>query len=165
MENNKPKVFDENLHSLLEKTPLLFRRFEPDELRHFLMLGHKETYQTDDILVQESEQSKNTAFLIIEGQVSIWSEEIHLADLSAGDFIGETFLFGNGSRTATGKATRHTIVLRFERDEVLHFFRTMPERLFKVFIMNIIEIQQGKIAVMNTKTVQLKRRLLKNEEE
>lgn len=161
---NYPPVFDDNVRKLLQKSPLLFRKFEPDELRHFLMLGHNENYQKEDIIVQETEKSLNTAFLIIEGMVSIWNEEIHLADLNSGDFIGETFLFGNGTRTATVKAAKDSTVLRFERNEVLHFFRSKPERLFKVFIMNIIEIQQNKITAMNSKMLQLKRRLLKNED-
>ncbi|MEX0684671.1 MAG: cyclic nucleotide-binding domain-containing protein [Balneolales bacterium] len=161
---NKPAVFDDNVLKLLQRAPLLFRKFEPDELRHFLKLGHNENYQKDDIIVQESEEPSTTAYLILEGSVAIWSEEIHLADLFVGDFIGETFLFGNAIRTATVKAANEAVVLRFDRDEVLGFFRTKPERLFKVFIMNIIEIQQRKITTMNQKMIQLKRRLFKNED-
>lgn len=162
--NNNPPAYEEKVHNLLQNSPLLFRKFEPDELRHFLKLGHHENYQKDDIVVQESAQSINSAFLIVDGKVSIWSEEIHLADLGSGDFIGETFLFSKGARTATVKAAQNTIILRFDRDDVLGFFRSKPERLFKIFIMNIIEIQQRKISSMNSNMMQLKRRLLKNED-
>lgn len=151
------------LNRILMNMPILFRNFTPEDFRDFLKMGHPLHFKKDDLIISESDTEVGTAFLVLEGKVSVWKDEIHLATLSEGDFIGETFLFNKGGRTASVSAQDDTILLKFFRSEVLDYFRHRPERLFKLFIMNIIEIQQRKISGMNAKMVQLQKRLLNKE--
>jgi CRP-like cAMP-binding protein len=151
------------LNKVLVNAPLLFRNFPPEDLRDFIKLGHPESHKKEDLIIDESSTEIDTAFLIVAGKVSVWKDEIHLAVLSEGDFLGETFLFNKGERTASVSAHEDALLLKFYRSEVLDYFRRKPERLFKLFIMNILEIQQRKISGMNLKLIQLQKRLINKE--
>ena len=151
------------INRMLVQMPILFRNFPPEDLRDFLKIGHPQFHKKDDLVIDEKSSELDTAFLVIEGSVSIWKDDILLAILNEGDFIGETFLFTKGGRTASVNAQDDAILLKFYRSEVLDYFRRKPERLFKLFIMNIIEIQQRKISGMNVKMAQLQKRLLNKE--
>ncbi len=153
----------DGINRMLMQMPMLFRNFPPEDLRDFLKIGLPQIYKKDDLIIDESAGEANTAFLIIEGSVSVWKDDIHLATLNEADFIGETFLFTKGGRTASVSAHSDAILLKFNRSDVLDYFRRKPERLFKLFIMNIIEIQQRKISGMNIKMTQMQKRLINKE--
>jgi CRP-like cAMP-binding protein len=148
----------------LETIPLLLKNFPSDDLRHFLAIGHTEHYQKQDVIIVDDNTPANSAYLVVEGRVSVWKDDMHLATLNAGDFIGETFLFTRGLRSASVVAEDTCTVLRFDRQDTLDYFRRKPERLFKIFIMNIVEIQQKKIVNMNQKLISIQRRLLQKDQ-
>lgn len=160
---NLQQKVNQGLAEVLRNVPLLFRNFPPEDLRDFLRLGHAKVYKTDDLIIDEASTELDTAFLIVSGKASVWKDELHLATIGAGDILGETFLFNKAGRTASVSATEESIALIFRRAEVLEYFRRKPERLFKLFIINILEIQQKRIAGMNAKMIQLQRRLLQRE--
>ncbi|MCH8494623.1 MAG: cyclic nucleotide-binding domain-containing protein [Balneolales bacterium] len=150
----------QGLNNVLKSVPLLFRNFSPEDLRDFLKLGHAQIHRKDDIIIDESSTELDTAFLIVSGKAEVWKDEIHLATISEGDILGETFLFNKIGRTASVSAQDEVITLKFKRAEVLEYFRRKPERLFKLFTMNIVEIQQRRISTMNARLLQLHKRLL-----
>lgn len=160
---NLQQKVNQGLAEVLRNVPLLFRNFPPEDLRDFLRLGHAKVYKTDDLIIDEASTELDTAFLIVSGKASVWKDELHLATIGAGDILGETFLFNKVGRTASVSATEECIALIFRRAEVLEYFRKKPERLFKLFTINIVEIQQRRIAGMNAKMIQLQRRLLQRE--
>lgn len=149
----------EYIRQFLKEPPLLLRNFHYEDIMGFLQLGKLEKFVQDDIIINESEYI-NSAYLITEGKVSIWKDNIQLATLSKGDFLGETFLFSKNNRMAKVVSEGQTKLLHFERYEALNFFRKKPEKLFNIFTRNIIEIQQKKISNMNIQLMQLKKRLL-----
>jgi CRP-like cAMP-binding protein len=151
------------LNNVLRSVPLLFRNFSPEDLRDFMKLGHAQFHRKGDLIIDEESKELDTAFLIVSGKGSVWKDDLHLASISEGDFLGETFLFNKVGRTASVSATEDAITLKFKRAEVLDYFRRKPERLFKIFVMNIIEIQQRRIAGMNAKMIQLQKRLMNKE--
>ena len=124
------------------------------------MTGELELYEQEEIILSENEDQIQDAWLIADGRISIWKDDIEVAQLTSGDFIGETFLFSKGPRIATVKADTDVAMIRFDRNAVLEFFRSRPERIFKIFIMNLLEIQQQKIMGMNQKVARLQRKLL-----
>lgn len=161
MEEATPNILaDPAIQSMLEEPPLIFRKFEPEDMRDILNCGEMEKYSEGDIILNEDDEKVDFAYLVVEGQVSIWKDNIHLANLKAGDFIGESFLFSKGIRTATVKAYEGAKLLKFRRQRILEFFRAKPERLFKMFTMNIIEVQQRKITSMNQKMIQMQKKML-----
>lgn len=155
----------ERVQDILQDVPMLLRKFPPEDLRGFLMTGELQTYPAGETILSESSDQISEAWLVADGKLSIWKDEIEVVKLGPGEFIGETFLFSKGTRIATVKADMDCAMIRFERDDVLDFFRSRPERLFKLFIMNLLEIQQRRITVMNNKVVRLQRKLLENSTE
>jgi CRP-like cAMP-binding protein len=161
---NEPSHPHSSAVTSLETVPLLLKNFPSDDLRHFLAIGHTEHYQKQDVIIVDDNSPANSAYLVVEGRVSVWKDEMHLASLNAGDFIGETFLFSRGLRSASVVAEDTCTVLRFDRQDTLDYFRRKPERLFKIFIMNIVEIQQKKIVNMNQKLITIQRRLMQKDQ-
>ncbi len=149
----------EYIRQFLKEPPLLLRNFHYEDIMEFLNLGKPEKFVQDDIIINEAEYV-NSAYLIAEGEVSIWKDNIQLATLSKGNFLGETFLFSKNNRMAKVVSEGNTQLLKFERYDALNFFRKKPEKLFNIFTRNIIEIQQKKISNMNVQLLQLKKRLL-----
>ncbi len=147
------------IKKFLKEPPLLLKNFHYEDVLEFLQLGIEEKFQADDIILNESEYV-NSAYLVADGKVAIWKDNIQLATLSEGNFLGEAFLFSKNSRMAKVTAEGESILLRYERYEALNFFRKKPEKLFNIFTKNIIEIQQRKISNMNIQLLNLKKRLL-----
>ena len=149
----------DKVQQVLQDVPSQFRRFTPEDLRGFFMTGQLEVYQTGDVIMTEGSDQIQSAWLIADGTLSVWKEDVEIARLDSGDFIGEEFLFTRGSRIATVKANCEVSMIRFEKNTVLDFFRTRPERVFKIFIMNLLEIQQRRIQAMNSKVARLQKKL------
>ena len=149
----------EHIRQFLKEPPLLLRNFHYEDIMEFLNLGTEERFVQDDVIINE-EEYVNSAYLITKGKVSIWKDNIQLATLNKGSFLGETFLFSKNNRMAKVVSEGESQLLKFDRYEALNFFRKKPEKLFNIFTRNIIEIQQQKISNMNVQLLQLKKRLL-----
>ncbi|WP_240386230.1 Crp/Fnr family transcriptional regulator [Balneola vulgaris] len=159
MQNKNNEMMSEYLKKFLKEPPLLLRNFHYEDVLEFLQLGVEERYISGDAILNESE-NVNSAYLVADGKVAIWKDNIQLATLSEGNFLGEAFLFSKNSRMAKVTAEGDCILLRYERYDALNFFRKKPEKLFNIFTKNIIEIQQRKISNMNVQLLNLKKRLL-----
>lgn len=108
------------IKKFLKEPPLLLKNFHYEDVLEFLQLGIEEKFQSDDIILNESEYV-NSAYLVAEGKVAIWKDNIQLATLSEGNFLGEAFLFSKNSRMAKVTAEGECILLRYERYEALNF--------------------------------------------
>lgn len=148
------------IRKFLQQPPLLLKNFHNEDVLAYLNLGEEQRYVQDDVILNE-DQYINSSYLIAKGRVCIWKDNIQLATLKEGEFLGETFLFSKNNRIANVIAEEESLLLKFDRSEVLNFFRKKPEKLFNIFTRNIIEIQQRKINNMNGQLLQLKKRLLK----
>lgn len=149
----------EYIRRFLQTPPLLLKNFHYEDIMEFLHMGVEQRFLQDDVIVNEAEYV-NSAYLIADGKVSVWKDNIQLAILGEGNFLGETFLFSKNNRMAKVVSEGESLLVRFERYEALNFFRKKPEKLFNIFTRNIIEIQQKKISNMNVQLLQLKKRLL-----
>lgn len=152
-------LMSDHIKKFLKEPPLLLKNFHYEDVLEFLELGIEERFHKDDIILNESEYV-NSAYLVADGRVAIWKDNIQLAILSDGNFLGESFLFSKNNRMAKVTSEGDCILLRYERYEALNFFRKKPEKLFNIFTKNIIEIQQRKISNMNVQLLNLKKRLL-----
>ncbi|TVQ10957.1 MAG: cyclic nucleotide-binding domain-containing protein [Balneolaceae bacterium] len=150
-------VVETSEYNVFDQCPQLLRNFPHDDLRHFLSMGRTVHFKAFDTVVKESVDTINSAFLVVSGSLKVSKDGVTLAVLGTGDFLGETFLFSQGKRMASVTAETSTIALRFERDEVLDFFKKKPERLFKLFILNLLEVQQRKIDMLNSNLVNARR--------
>lgn len=159
--NSSNESMPEYIKKFLKEPPLLLKNFHYEDVLEFLQVGKEEKFMPDEVILNESEYV-NSAYLVAEGKVSIWKDNIQLATLEDGNFLGEAFLFSKNSRMAKVTADGNCTLLRYERYDALNFFRKKPEKLFNIFTKNIIEIQQRKISNMNVQLLNLKKRLLKD---
>lgn len=150
----------EKVQQVLQNVPSQFRKFSPEDLRGFFMTGQLEFYSAGEVIMTEGSDQIHNAWMIADGKLSVWKEDVEIAHLEAGDFTGEEFLFTRGARIASVKAETDAVLIRFVKESVIDFFRTRPERVFKVFIMNLLEIQQRRIKSMNNKVARLQRKLI-----
>lgn len=159
-DTNNNVIIHEKLQNVLQNVPALFKKFPPEDLRGFFTTGKMEKFRAGETIIEESSDHAHSAWLVAEGQLSVWIENMEVAQIGTCDFIGEEFLFSKGARTATVKAESDAVLVRFEREGIIDFFRKRPERLFKIFIMNLLEIQQRRIKAMNIKVARLQRKLM-----
>jgi CRP-like cAMP-binding protein len=160
--NNRLNMMPVYMRNLLKDPPNLLKNFHYEDVLSFLEMGKEERYNQGDIVVNENDRV-GSAYLVAKGKVGIYRDEIQLAILDEGSFIGETFLFSKQNRMAKVICEEKAILLSFERYDVLSFFRKKPEKLFNIFTKNIIEIQQKKINNMNVQLMNLKKRLLNSD--
>lgn len=149
----------EYIRRFVKEPPILMKNFHYDDVMEFLEISEEKRFSKDDIIISEGEYV-NSAYLVAEGAVGIWKDNIQLATLKEGAFLGETFLFSKNNRMAKVVAEGDCLLLEYERYNALNFFRKKPEKLFNILTRNIIEIQQKKINNMNIQLLQLKKRLL-----
>ena len=159
LHNSTSALLPEYIKRFLKEPPNLLHNFHYEDVLDFLNVGKEERFISGDVILNESEYV-NSAYLIAEGKVAIWKDNIQLATLSEGNFIGEAFLFSKNNRMAKVTAEGDCTLLRYDRYDTLSFFRKKPEKLFNIFTKNIIEIQQKKISNMNIQLLNLKKRLL-----
>lgn len=150
----------EKVQQVLQSVPSQFRRFTPEDLRGFFMTGQLDVFHAGDVIMTEGSNDIQSAWLVADGSLSIWKEDVEIAHLNEGDFTGEEFLFTKGARIASVKADSDVVLIRFNKESVIDFFRTRPERVFKIFIMNLLETQQRRIKAMNSKVARLQKKLI-----
>lgn len=143
----------------MDSSPLLLRKFPPEDFREFFLCGTFEEFNAGETIISEKDSFENDGWLVADGSVSLFKEDVYIAKLQAGDFIGETFLFKNRTPSGTLVATRPTAVIRFKRETVLKFFESRPDRLFKIFIMNLIDLQNQKLIYAGKKLLYIQRKL------
>lgn len=144
---------------MLDSSPLLLRKFPPEDFREFLLCGELEEFNTGETIVSEKDLFINDGLLIADGSVSLFKEDVYIAKLQTGDFLGETFLFKNRAPSGTLIAAKPSAVIRFQRENILSFFDSRPDRLFKMFIMNLIDLQNQKLIYAGKKLLYIQRKL------
>ncbi|HYW35304.1 MAG TPA: cyclic nucleotide-binding domain-containing protein [Balneolaceae bacterium] len=112
--------------------------------------------------VSEASSYMKFSYLIVDGKIGIWKNNIQLVTYGSRTFLGETFLFGKNFQSVRLVSANKSTLLRFSRSATLKFFRKKPEKLFNIFTRNIIRTQQNKLGQLTTQMYRFKKRLLDN---
>ncbi len=147
------------IRGFMKKPPLLLKNFSYDEMSEFLALGVEKRFLGDEVIITTDEHVR-TAYLVVEGKVTVVKNNISIVDLSAGDFLGETFMFNKYTRIAKVVSSGKSRLLRFDRSDIRGFFKKKQKKLFQIFARNVITIQQVKLEKMNIQLLQLKKNLV-----
>lgn len=93
-----------------------FRDLTDAQLAWVLECGRERSVQRGDILIAHGTPA-DSVFIVVSGrfEVSISRLEDPLAEIAAGEPIGEIAFFAGGLRTATITASRDSVVLEFDR--------------------------------------------------
>lgn len=147
--------------TLYKDLPLLFKNFSDRQIRDFMELAVVREFEKNEVIMNESEEVV-TAYLVLEGSISIWKDSIQIITLTKGELVGETFIFPDNYRIANVIASGDCTLLRFDRKKVLDFLTHKPRKLTKLLTRNLILIQGNKLFNMNKQLITLKKRLVNN---
>lgn len=139
--------------------PVLLAHFPLELAEKFLRLGREEKYNAHIDILRKGQIGRDM-FLICEGRISVWKQNILLGELVKGDVFGELVMFRDHYRIATVKTEEPTLVLRYNRQCLLDFFSRQDARYFNIYTMNIIEILRRKLIATNGRVVKLEEELL-----
>jgi CRP-like cAMP-binding protein len=161
-EHNNGMLQNARVQKILESVPLLFRKFSPDDIRAFLLCGELKEYHHGDVIISEKQGPINYGCMVTEGSASLYREDVYFGTLKPGDFLGETFLFRKREPVGTLVASEPTAVIQFNREPVLHFFEGRSDRLFKLFIVNLLELQNQKLLQAGQKVLYFHKKMVAN---
>lgn len=118
-----------NLFKILKKIPL-FKDLTKGELRKVANILHDRNYQVNEYIFQ-MHQPGAAMFIIRSGKVKILYEsdtedDIELAILGEGDFLGELALLDNSPRSASAMAMVKTEMLAIFRADLEKLLMTEP---------------------------------------
>lgn len=91
----------------------------------------------------------------MQGEVSVHLQGVPVQRLKSGDFLGETFIFKKSRNPVKVRAETDGYLILFERDPILKFFRGKGEKLFKIFVMNMLQYQNKQLLWIHEKYVRL----------
>jgi CRP-like cAMP-binding protein len=143
-----------------KEAPVLLAHFPIELVKKFLMLGREEKYNSHIDILRKGQVGRDM-FLICQGRISVWKQNIMLGELVKGDVFGELVMFRDHYRIATVKTEEPSVVLRYNRQCLLDFFARQDPRYFNIYTMNIIEILRRKLIATNARVVKLEEELLR----
>ena len=76
------------VQQVLASSPLLLRKFPPEDFREFLLCGKLEEFNAGETIVSEKDHFVNDGWLVADGSVSIFKEDVYIAKLHPCNFIG-----------------------------------------------------------------------------
>lgn len=122
--------------ALLKKIPL-FEKLTKRELRNVADIIYERSYETDEFMFEKG-QPGAAMFAIKSGSVQVVvpdkkGNDIVLATLKPGTFVGELALLDDSPRSAAAKAVEKTEALAFFRSDLNKLLDTEPEIASKIF--------------------------------
>jgi CRP-like cAMP-binding protein len=116
------------IHSL--KSVPLFQGLKPMELSVISLAMENVIFEAGEIIFQEGEEGEE-AYIILSGEVEVYTTletdgAFTLNVLTQGEIFGEMALFGDGSRSASVKALRETLVGMITKEKLYGIIQEFP---------------------------------------
>ena len=143
---------------MVTEEQMLFQGFPDRDHQSFLAMGKERYFEVDEQVIQEDTLG-SSFYIILDGVVSIWRKHSKLGTLYKGDIVGELVIFRSRPRSATVRAETVAKMLAFEREDIIAFFKWRDERLFKIFVINVIHILAHKLARTSESIIHLENQL------
>jgi len=119
---------------LLASIPL-FESLTKEDLDGLTLHLEESHYEPGEVIFKQGDDG-SSLFIIEEGAVDIAFGEgpgnIVLATLFNGQYFGELSLFDGAPRSATATATKHTHVIRLDRDDLVKFVHKNPAASLRI---------------------------------
>ncbi len=119
-------------------------------------------YKEGEVIIRQGEVG-NFVYIIQEGQAEVVVEtagqEVRLAVVGEGDFIGEMAVFDRDLRSATVRALRKTRVLTLDKKVFLSNFMRDPSLAFR-----FVETMSSRIRELDTEIIRLNEEMFRVKE-
>jgi len=148
-------MFGNSEYLIKNKKIKLLDRFSADDRIEFLSFGTLKEFNLQETIITEKHDDVNI-YLILEGEVSVWRKNLPIFRLKSGEVFNESKIFyPRTTNTVTVVSEKQTLMFIIGRKEVLNYFSLKPERLFKIFTLNIVSILSKKLEGFEEKIVDL----------
>lgn len=127
---------------------VLLHGFDGEDRESFLAMGKEERFEANELIIEETAPG-SSLHIILDGVVGIWKRHVRLSTATRGAVVGEMAIFRPQARSATVRAESPVRTLKFEKADVMAFFKWRDERLFKILAINMIHIVARKLARTN----------------
>jgi CRP-like cAMP-binding protein/thioredoxin reductase/Fe-S-cluster-containing hydrogenase component 2 len=120
----------ERIATLRKRVPLLAAADE-QQLRDTFLAARVKEYRDGEIVIRQNDYT-NDFLIIAGGRVELWkkpeqsTEQIKIAELTAGNFFGEMSLISGRRRTATARAIGQTRIIEIPRKAILKLMANAP---------------------------------------
>ncbi len=108
----------------------MFREIDPARLKLLAFTSDRLSYDKGDVLFRQNEVSDST-YVIVEGKVGVWiaaaRDRIKVAELGAGEIVGEMGVLCDQPRSATIEAASHVVALKIGREVFFDMLRQFPQ--------------------------------------
>ncbi|HCM24946.1 MAG: hypothetical protein A2Z99_11465 [Treponema sp. GWB1_62_6] len=113
----------------------LFGGFSYDDIERIRPLIRIDAYSAGDFIIRENE-SNETIYFLLEGDVRISRDSVTIIDMSAGDCFGEMEILDVMPAAASVRALDPVTVAAID-NQALHRMYGLDPRLFALFMMNL----------------------------
>jgi len=125
-----------NVTDILKMIPI-FQNLSKRDLKKVAGIIYDRVYQPGEFLF-EKDQPGAAMYIIKKGAIKILApgpqnEEVVLATLETGDFVGELALLDDSPRSASAMAVEKTEALAFFREDLNKLLNTNPETASRIF--------------------------------
>jgi len=108
----------------------MFREIDPARLKLLAFTSDRLSYEKGDVLFRQHEVSDST-YVIVEGKVDVWisaaRDRIKVAELGAGEIVGEMGVLCDKPRSATIEAASHVVALKIGREVFFDMLSQFPQ--------------------------------------
>lgn len=129
---------------LLSRAPL-FKTLTSEDKRRFASTPNLFQFAKAGSKFIEQGESDHCIFIVMNGRAQVDVNEQHVADIEAGQFVGEVAFITQEPRTATVKAVTDMILLKINAEN----FVKLPIRAREIMKDKIIEGLENRIGEMN----------------
>jgi len=129
---------------LLDGRIRLLDKFTETEKEELFSIGSINEFQMHDRIIFENEED-HKIHIVLDGEISVWRKNVHVIRLKKGDSFNENVVFFPAPNKISVMAESQTNIFGVERDKLLDYFHRKPERLFKIFTLNILAVMSKKI--------------------
>ena len=141
------------VHATLKAHPL-FAEFTDDEIAQLLESAEPTLFSADETIVRKGEKDRSM-FLVAEGTARVTvkamdGNALELAQIEAGEFIGELALVDSEPRSADVIATTDCMVLEFTMPVLKMLADQSPIAAFKL-AMAVLELVSRRLRKANTR--------------
>lgn len=127
------------VHSFRDKM-LLFNGLEEGEINHIATLCHLVHYKAGELILQEGAEAR-VLYMVKEGVMEVWRHRQPIAQIGAGDCIGEISLVMQTTYTATVLALTDVELVALRHDEFENLINRFPR--IGLQVMRNISISLG----------------------
>lgn len=131
------KAFEPGADTAHRNEPIILNGFTPEDKLDFMALGKVRKYEIDqDIPI--GDENAGSIIIIESGEVSVWLSSTTIDYLQKWDSYGEESFILSGSTIVTLRAETAVKVRHFDRRKILDYFAYKGEKLFKRFMINLV---------------------------